>query len=73
MQNSLYNVVAPMSKKWMVNFILGLLFVSLGTWTFMTPLEGLVSFTGFFGLAMIIAGLFEIAFMKIAQNIGDGI
>ncbi|MDX1766747.1 MAG: DUF308 domain-containing protein [Arenibacter troitsensis] len=68
MQNSLYNVVAPMSKKWMVNFILGLLFVSLGTWIFMTPLEGLVSFTGFFGLALIIAGLFEIAGTLIYEN-----
>lgn len=50
-----------MSKKWWTNFTLGVLFISLGTWLFMTPLEESVSLTVFFGFALIVAGLFEIA------------
>lgn len=60
MKDLVYSTVMPIAKKWWVNLIVGLLFVSLGIWVFMTPLTSYVSLTIFFSLALATAGAFEI-------------
>ena len=60
MKDLVYSTVMPLAKKWWINLLLGLLFVSLGIWVFITPLTSYVSLTIFFSLALATAGAFEI-------------
>ena len=60
MKDLVYSTVMPLAKKWWVNLLLGLLFVSLGIWVFITPLTSYVSLPIFFSLALATAGAFEI-------------
>jgi uncharacterized membrane protein HdeD (DUF308 family) len=60
MRDLVYSTVMPLAKKWWVNLVLGLLFVSLGIWVFITPLASYVSLTIFFSIALATAGAFEI-------------
>ncbi|MCM4172363.1 hypothetical protein DHD32_12785 [Arenibacter sp. TNZ] len=60
MKDLVYSTVMPVAKKWWINLLMGLLFVSLGLWVFITPLASYVSLTIFFSLALATAGAFEI-------------
>ena len=60
MKDLVYSTVMPLAKKWWINLLLGLLFVSLGIWVLITPLTSYVSLTIFFSLALATAGAFEI-------------
>lgn len=50
----------PQTKKWWKHLLLGILFLLLGTWIFITPLTSYMSLSLFFTLALIITGVFEI-------------
>lgn len=60
MKDLVYSTLIPSAKKWWINFLLGLLFIALGIWVFLTPLTSYAALTIFFSLAMVTAGLFEI-------------
>ncbi|WP_339709386.1 DUF308 domain-containing protein [uncultured Kriegella sp.] len=50
----------PQTKKWWKHLLLGILFLLLGTWIFITPMTSYMSLSLFFTLALIITGVFEI-------------
>ncbi|SDL37430.1 HdeD family acid-resistance protein [Kriegella aquimaris] len=50
----------PLTKKWWKHLLLGILFLLLGIWIFITPMTSYMSLSLFFTLALIITGVFEI-------------
>lgn len=49
-------------KHWYIPLIIGLIFIALGIWTFMSPAESFLSLTILFIWAFIVGGIFEIFF-----------
>lgn len=50
----------PLTKKWWKHQLLGILFVLIGIWIWITPQTSYMSLSLFFTLALIITGVFEI-------------
>lgn len=62
MENSFYKTVKNSIKNWFLILIVGLIFVVLGFWTFLTPLSSFLTLSVLFSVSFIINGFIEITF-----------
>lgn len=60
MDHSLLVHLEPLTKKWWKHLFLGILFVFLAVWIFITPLASYMSLSLFFTLVLALTGIFEI-------------
>jgi len=49
-------------KHWYLQLLLGLVFIAVGIWVYLTPLESYITLTVLFSFAFLIAGVIEITF-----------
>jgi uncharacterized membrane protein HdeD (DUF308 family) len=62
MEKQLLKTVRTAIKQWYIPFIVGLIFICAGIWTFLSPLESYLTLSLVFSLAFLISGIFEIVF-----------
>ncbi|PUZ29414.1 hypothetical protein DCC81_08180 [Chitinophaga parva] len=54
--------IKAIARSWYVELILGLLFIVVGIWVFMTPVSSYVALSFFFAAAFLVTGIMEISF-----------
>ena len=62
MENSLFKKVKIAIDYWYIPLILGILFVGIGIWSFVTPLAAYLTLTFLFSVSFLVSGIFEIVF-----------
>lgn len=68
-ENTIYGALIPENKKWWTYLLMGVLFILIGLWIFMTPTASFLSLSLFFSLAIIVVGIFELVFsIKIVRE-----
>ncbi len=50
------------AKQWYLLLILGLIFIAMGVWVFLTPVSSLLALSIFFAITFLISGVFEISY-----------
>ncbi|MCC9073627.1 HdeD family acid-resistance protein [Flavobacterium sp. F-65] len=62
MENSLFKKVKKAIDYWYIPLLVGLLFVGIGVWSFITPLAAYLTLAFLFSISFLASGVFEIIF-----------
>lgn len=62
MQTNTFDALRSNAKHWYLLLILGVVFIAMGIWVFLTPLSSLIALSIFFVVTFFISGVFEIIY-----------
>lgn len=62
MENSLFKKVEKAIDYWYILLLVGLLFVGIGVWSFVTPLGAYLTLAFLFSISFLVSGIFEVIF-----------
>lgn len=62
METEIIQKVKNVAKHWYLSLILGILFIGVGIWVFMTPVSSYLALSLLFSVTIFISGLFEIIY-----------
>lgn len=62
MESSLFKKVKIAIDYWYIPLLVGLLFVGIGIWSFITPLAAYLTLALLFSISFLVSGIFDIIF-----------
>ncbi|WP_158976482.1 HdeD family acid-resistance protein [Cellulophaga sp. L1A9] len=62
MATTLFNSTPATVKNWWISILIGILYVLIGVWVMLTPMESYISLSIIFSVFILISGIFQIAF-----------
>ena len=62
METDIINTTRNATKHWYLSLILGILFICVGIWVFMTPVSSYLALSILFSVTIFVSGIFEIVY-----------
>lgn len=62
METDIFNATKNATKHWYLSLILGILFICVGIWVFMTPVSSYLTLSILFSVTIFVSGIFEIIY-----------
>ena len=62
METEIFKTAKNVTKHWYLSLILGILFICVGIWVFMTPVSSYITLSILFSVTIFVSGIFEILY-----------
>ena len=64
--------IKTIARNWYMELIMGILFILVGVWVFMTPASSYIAFSVFFAITFLITGIMEMSFAISSRKYVEG-